>query len=125
MKKRNKYEILAFISEGRPRIMEVNSHVKEVKLDFNFDDNFEYSHKPYSIVLKPTDKVFYAVDCINGTCTDGYIDISNDLYALIRDNKKEITGVKPCDGWQDQERIGNHKCLAKVNYKITAIFDDE
>lgn len=125
MKKRNKYEILAFISEGRPRIMEMNSHIKEVKLDFNFDDNFEYSHKPYSVVLKPTDKIFYAVDCINGTCTDGYIDISNDLYDLVRDNKKEITGTKTCDGWQDQERIGNHKCLAKVNYKITAIFDDE
>ena len=125
MKKRNKYEILAFISEGHLKIMEMNSQIKEIKLDFNFDDNFEYSHKPYTIVLKPTDKVFYAVHCINGTCTEGFINISNDLYDLVRYNKKEITGVKTCDGWQDPDRIGNHKCLVKVNYKITAISYDE
>jgi hypothetical protein len=125
MKKKNKYEILAFISEGCSKIMEMNSNIREIRLDFKFDDNFEYSRKPYSAVLKPTDKIFYAVDCINGTCTDGYIDISTDLYDLVRSNKKEISGVKTCEGWQDRERIGKHKCLAKVSYKITAILENE
>lgn len=125
MKKKNKFEILAFISEGRPNLIEVNPYIKEIRLDFNFDDNLEYSHKPYYVVLKPTDKIFFAVDCINRTCTKGYIDISNELYDLVMGNKKIITGTKTCDGWQDDERIGNNTCLAKVKYTITAIYTNE
>lgn len=123
MKKRNKSEILAFISEGRPTIKEMNSQIKEIIIDFDFEGNFEYSHNPYTIKINPLDKVFYPADCINGSCTNGYIDISDDLYDLVRYSKNEVTGTKTCDGWQDERRIGNHRCLAKINYKIRAIWE--
>jgi len=98
MKQRNKYEILAFISDGLSTIREMNPQIKKIIIDLDFKDNYEYSHKPYSIELKPSDKVFYAVDCINGSCTKGYLDISDDLYDLVRYNKKVIEGTKTCEG---------------------------
>jgi hypothetical protein len=126
MKKRNKYEILAFISQGRPTIQELNPRIKNIVIDEDFSDNFEYAiKKPYSIELKPSDKAFYAIDCINPSCTKGFFDISNDLFSLLKDSKSSISGVLSCDGWQDERRIGNHRCLARVKYSIRAIFNDE
>ncbi len=126
MKKRNKYEILAFISQGSPTIQELNPRIKNIFIDEDYSDNSEYViKKPYSRELKPSDKAFYAIDCINNSCTNGYLDISNDLYSLIRDGKSSMSGAISCDGWQDEERIGNHRCLAKVNYTIRAIYYDE
>lgn len=125
MKKRNKYEMLAFISQGRPTIQELNPQIKNVIIDEDFSDNFEYAiKKPYSRVLKPSDKAFYAIDCINPSCTNGFLDISNDLFSILRESKPSISGILSCDGWQDEERIGNHRCLANVKYTIRAIFND-
>lgn len=125
MKKRNKYEILAFIKDGKPAISSVNPRIKKIIIYLDFSKNFEYSHKPYFSVLKPSDEIFYAPDCINRSCTKGYFDISSDLYDLVRNNKNEIKGSLTCDGWQDQERIGNHQCFAKVSYTIKAEFENE
>ena len=123
MRKRNKYEILAFIHQGAPMIKELNPRVKKIIIDIDFEGNFEYSHSPYSQELNPSDRVIFTIDCINQSCTKGYFDISNVIYSLVRDNKDSITGTLICDGWQDTRRIGNHSCLAKVSYNIQAIFE--
>ena len=125
MKKRNKYEILAFIENGKPTINSVNPLIKRISIDLDFSENIEYSHKPYSSILKPSDKIFFAPNCINRTCTKGYFEISSDLYDLVQNNKKQLKGNITCDGWQDQERIGNHQCLAKVSYTIKVEFEND
>ncbi|HEY5590350.1 MAG TPA: hypothetical protein VIK55_04960 [Paludibacter sp.] len=125
MKKRNKYEILAFIHQGKPLVKELNPRVKKLIIDIDFEGNDEYSHSPYSRELNPTDRVIFTINCINQSCTKGYFDISNVLYSFVRDNKDSITGTLTCEGWQDTRRIGNHSCLAKVNYKIEAIYENE
>jgi hypothetical protein len=51
MKKRNKYEKLAILGQGRPLIQELNPEISKIviEIDFegNFEGNFEYFHAPY------------------------------------------------------------------------------
>jgi hypothetical protein len=124
MKKKNKYEILAITKSNKPTIMSINPNIKKIVIEMNFSENVEYFHKPYSSVLTPIDKAFFAPNCINSSCTKGYFDISSEIHDLIKHNKYQVKGTKTCDGWQDEERIWNHQCLAKINYKITAEYND-
>jgi hypothetical protein len=67
----------------------VNPKVTKINIDLSFDENFEYSHKPSSSILSPTDKVFFAPDCINRSCTKGYFDISSEIYETPARSRKD------------------------------------
>lgn len=125
MKKRNNREIQAFLKDGLPTIKETNPQIKEIIIAFDFSDNHEYSHEPYEIKLNSSEKLFYAVDCINGTCTKGFIDITDDLRNLVKNGEKSISGKNWCEGWQDREREKIHRCFSNVKYMMSAIYDNE
>lgn len=118
--KKNKYETIAFMQEGRPLIKDLNPKIQKVIIDFDFSDNYEYSQNAYSVELHPTDKAFFAIDCINHSCTKGYMTISHDLESIAKNAKDQICGKLVCDGWQAQSKIGNHQCMAVTKYKIKA-----
>jgi len=116
--KKNKYETIAFVQEGRPLIKDLNPKIQKVIIDFDFSDNYEYSQNAYSVELHPTDKAFFAIDCINHSCTKGYMTISQDLETIAKNEKLPLYGKMVCDGWQAQSKRGNHRCKAVIKYKI-------
>lgn len=119
MKKRNKYEIIDIKHKGKPLLFEINPDIEQIiiYLDFTCDEN---THKFIQRELKPHDKSAFVTDCINPTCTEGFFDLTNDIFFLLRDKKKVTNGVMKCDGWQDEERVNNNKCLTTLNFSIVA-----
>lgn len=124
MKKRNKYETIAFMHSGKPTLLEVNPKIIEMHINIDFSKNFEYSHEPYVLTLKPTDQIICTPDCINNSCTKGFFDLTNEINMLLRDQKTFLASDLKCDGWQDSERKGNNKCLAVLTFEITAKYQD-
>lgn len=124
MKKRKKDEIIAFKHAGKPNLKEVNPKIIQVFINLDFSKNVEYSHDSYKMTLRPYDKITCTPDCINHSCTEGYFDLTNEIYKLLKDQLKIITGELVCEGWQDTERVCNHRCMAKVAFQITAEYEE-
>lgn len=123
VKKRNKYELIHFMHQGKPLLREINTDIELVTVNLEFINDFESYYKKYCIDLKPFDKAVCTPDCINKDCTKGFFDLSNEIYFVLRDKKIKSSGKINCDGWQDLERTGNHICGTTLNYEITAIYN--
>jgi hypothetical protein len=119
MKKRDKYEIIDFMHKGKPRLFEINPDIEQVNvlLDFKNDENI---HISIQREIRPQDSSVFFTDCINLSCTKGFFDLTNDIFYLLRDRKAVSKGVIKCDGWQDEERKNNHKCLTTLEFEIVA-----
>jgi hypothetical protein len=117
---KNKFELIQFMHQGRQSLKEINSNIEKLTISLDFTNNCEYSHKPYSVDLKPEDKAVFTPDCINLSCTKGFFDLTNVIDSLLRNNEISTSGELTCDGWQSSTKIGNHKCLATLSYEILA-----
>lgn len=72
----------------------------------------------------PEDKAFFQVQCPHRECVGGGFNLLDAVSKLVNDGLKEATEAITCQGWQDHERISRHRCLLKMNYKITAAARD-
>lgn len=70
----------------------------------------------------PEDKAFFEIQCPDGECIKGGFNLSDAVSKLVNGHLEEASGTIICQGWQDRERIGQHRCLLKMKYKITATY---
>jgi len=67
-------------------------------------------------------KAFFNFECPHRECVSGGFDISGDVSRLVASGGNETSGTITCQGWQDKERIGKHRCSLEMNYKIIASY---
>lgn len=76
-----------------------------------------------SITLLPEDELSVILKCPNGSCTNGayvfdpYILKKTINHALASGVTETIVGY--CNGWEDEERIGNYHCNSKFTLKVS------
>ena len=73
-------------------------------------------HKNYT----PDSRAFFEIECPHVECISGGFDLTSAVSNLVDSGEAESSGTIRCQGWQDQERINQHRCLLKMEYKITA-----
>jgi hypothetical protein len=117
MKKRNKYEIINFIHQGKPTLKQINPEIENLTIKLDYSKSIEYSGKSVTLNLKPNDSSVVTPECINRTCTKGFFDLTNIIYFLLRDKKEKISGELNCDGKQDLKHT-DYNCHVKLCYEI-------
>lgn len=101
------------------RIKDRYPNVKSITLDMNYSDpdGFAMPHKR-SIVMNNEDYAYFKFDCPYRECVNGGHDLNSVVSEMLKNNQEEIAGSLSCQGWQDEERINQHRCLCLLQYKI-------
>ncbi len=103
-----------------PTLIEVSANVSKVVVEYHSKsgsfDEFEVDGK---IEVMPNSKFIFLIGCPNGTCTDIGFDLVGEVRELIRKRQSSASGKKICAGWEDEERIGRHRCLSEIEFTIT------
>lgn len=67
----------------------------------------------------PQQPAFFEFDCPYWECVDGGFNLKDVVHSMFRDKKAESCGELRCMGWQDRERVGRHRCLCTLKYRVT------
>ena len=105
--------------QNSPQISSIYPQIKEINLKLNF--NYDESLKKESLkVFKPSDKIFFKIECINKDCIYGGFNLSNEINSLIASKETKMKGHQTCNGYQDYERYKarNYHCLCRLDYNI-------
>lgn len=97
--------------------------VKILILELNYKDTNGLAqpfHKSYS--LTPENSAFFKYNCPYRECIEGGHDLTQPISDMLKNNKVECSGKISCQGWQDRERIGKHRCLCELTYKVTVTY---
>ena len=96
-----------------------DSQVKQIALNLAFEYHGAVTYRKHKeLHFQPSDKAFFKIDCINPEGIHCDLDLGQEIMSMVHKKKTELTGAKDCQGWQDYERIGRHRCLCKMNYLI-------
>lgn len=101
------------IKDQYPNVKEINFELKYHDSDNMVDD----SEKTLS--WGPKNYAYFEFDCPYWECVDGGFDLSNEIINMLKEKKAQITGKKLCQGWQDRERVGQHRCWCELTYQIS------
>lgn len=66
-------------------------------------------------------KAIFEVSCPYRECVDGGYDFKSVISSLYESGESEYNGELVCQGWQDQERIGKHRCLLTAKYTLRLV----
>jgi len=79
--------------------------------------------RPRREVRGPQASALFTFPCIeNRECIDGGFDLTRTLDRMLRARQPQHTASLSCQGWQDLERIGAHRCLCSLTYTVTATY---
>jgi hypothetical protein len=104
-----------------PTIRERFPAVKAIRIDVTFEDpdHFEaVPARPWALRFTPDHKAFFDEKCPFRECVEGGFDFSSAIREAIDTAQATATGILRCQGWQDRERIGAHRCLLAAHYTI-------
>lgn len=94
-------------------------------IEMSFKDNDERSNpKPKQVKFSQESKAFFKFDCPCWECVSGGFDFSSAINELVSSRLDKLDGTIACQGWQDKERIGKHRCFLKLIYTISAKYKD-
>jgi hypothetical protein len=113
------YDRAALIRERFPSLASLSIHMDFENPDWGGNPNPSEQH------FGPEDKAFFEVQCPHWECIRGGFNLRDAVLRLVNGRLEETTGAITCQGWQDRERIGQHRCLLKMNYKITAVYAED
>ena len=111
-----------FQEASSPTIREAFPAVKSIEIRLTFEDFDQLTPEiePRSFRFNPDRKAFFEFKCSMRECVAGGFDLNGAVREAIRSHETTVTGNETCEGWQDEERIGQHRCLLKANYEIQA-----
>ena len=92
-----------------------------IRMDFENPD-WGGNPSPKQENFGPESRAFFKVQCPHWECIEGGFNLSYAVSELVNKRLEETKGTTTCQGWQDRERIGQHRCLLIMNYKITASY---
>lgn len=112
--------------QNSPSIESSFPQVQEIilNLNFNYDESYKKNLKK---IIKPSDKAFFQIECINKDCVYGGFNLSSEIREIISKNQTEYKGHQTCNGYQDYERYKakNYHCLCRLDYEIEIKYQDE
>lgn len=95
------------------------SGIDKIEILLTFEDPDQHcTPNPQTIKYKPQDKAFFEVKCPFSDCIQGGFDLSSHVEKCISQRGIAHEGDILCLGWQDAERVGQHRCLLKARFKI-------
>ena len=130
-KERERLQQAAFAEKLRKdiagRIEERYPHVQELTFELRYHDpdglavNPSYKPSFRREVRGPGDSALFTFPCIeNRECINGGFDLTKSVSDMLSDRLSELPeDTISCWGWQDRERIGAHRCLCALTYKVT------
>ena len=106
-----------------PLIKEKFPVLSSLSIDMTFEEP-DWGNNPSSRSqgFGPESKAFFDIACPYVECVSDGFRLSGAVSSLVDSGATESSGTISCQGWQDRERINKHRCLLKMNYKITAIY---
>ncbi len=104
-----------------PLLKEKYPKVTSISVEMSFKDSdgkcdFESKKEIYS----QESKAFFKIECPYRECVSGGFNFSFDIDKLVTSHLDKLDGTITCQGWQDKERIGKHRCFLELNYTISA-----
>ena len=105
-------------------LKECHPQLAKLTVDMSFrrysGDPSDHDPDPKQELYAPESKAFFELECPHRECVDGGFDLSSVVSKMVAENETEASGMITCQGWQDESRIGKHKCMLEMNYNITA-----
>ncbi len=95
-------------------------------IKMSFKDYDERSNpKPRQVEFSQESKAFFKIDCPYRECVSGGFDFSSAIDELVTSHLDKLDGTITCQGWQDKERIGKHRCFLELSYTIFAKYKND
>jgi len=109
----------AWQRQSSPAIRDVFPGVEAVRINLTFKDPDGLADpKPMRLKFGPEQKAFFHLDCLFWECVRGGFDLGPAVRDAVRAQARSARGEQDCQGWQDPERIGKHRCWLKARYEI-------
>lgn len=102
------------ISENYPEVRSI-----EIKANYTPEQSWECEPGSKNRSYLPESKAYFKIDCPFRECIAGGLNIDSEVRAMIRSRIETKASKESCDGWQDESRIGRHKCFLKWDYSIS------
>jgi hypothetical protein len=107
------------LRQSNPSISELLPSVKAVRINLTFEDpNRPGKQTPKQLTFRPEQKAFFHIPCLFRKCVGGGFDLAPVVRGAMRAHAVSVFGEQKCQGWQQSERIGMHRCWLKARYDI-------
>jgi hypothetical protein len=102
----------ALVFDSR-RIDEAFPDVEEIRASATFSDDSGAVREQHSFHWGAENVVEnLRIRCrLQRECVDGGLDLYEPVLTMVKRGEHERTFRENCQGWQDRERIGQHRCL--------------
>lgn len=110
-----KYTRSKLISEKYPNVIEI---ILDLNLDYQ--NPFSVHKKDYTRILKPTDRAYFEIGCINSKCLFSDLTLDSEVNHAISKKLEFYDGYRICNGYDTFSNYEhrNGTCLTRLNYEI-------
>ena len=107
-------------------IEEQYPQVEGLKFEFHYrDPDGLATPSSKTFTWSPANLAFFEFECPYLECVDGGHDLTESVSKMLNNDQAECSGTICCQGWQDPERKGQHRCWCELQFKITVTYKDE
>jgi hypothetical protein len=99
-------------------------HLASLVIEMSFRPDWGSPPTPTQRCYGPTSKAFFEIECPDYECVAGGFDLSWPVSEIVNSGDLSSSGSLICQGWQGRERIGKHRCLLTMEYKIGVTYQD-
>lgn len=96
-----------------PRVQEVR-----IRLHFHDEGPVAPPDSEKELTKSPQQKAVFFQRCRMRECEGGGHDLDVVVADMVRNEESSRDGQSRCQGWQDAERVGQHRCLNELTYAI-------
>jgi len=96
-----------------------------VEMSFKKYDNWGSNPEPRQEKYSQESKAFFKIACPHRECVSGGFDFSSAIDELVTSHLDKLDGTMTCQGWQDKERINKNHCFLKLDYTISAKYNND
>jgi hypothetical protein len=105
--------------QNSPAIRGAFPGVKAVRINLTFEDPDKLGDpQPKQFKFGPDQKAFFYIPCAFRECVRGGFDLDAAVRDAVRTQTASVRGEQDCQGWQDPERVDQHRCWLKARYEI-------
>jgi len=97
--------------------------IKAIEMKLSFLDPNDILKDKEHRRLTPESSAVVEVNCNSHECVGGGFDLTSEIKRIVEESRAEASGSKVCEGWQDRERIGKHRCHCHLDYRIECTYD--
>jgi hypothetical protein len=106
------------------RIADSFPNLCSVRLSLSFSDPDRVILPQVSNLERgPEHSAYFREKCTH-ECVGGGFDLTPVIEKMVKRKEADTSGTMKCEGWQDPERIGRHRCGCQLEYKISCIYSE-